>query len=100
MQLPELRIRESVERVTGFGTLKEFLERLLRVQNEHNDRMRSAINANDGSAIRWEDTTLPTAEEKYAGRFLYLDKGRTADDEIHVCYWDNTGGNWAWHQIV
>lgn len=83
-----------------WGTLEEakFGDKIRRLVTEINDtlfRIRVAVNANEGSAVWWEDASLPTAGQEFAGRLLYHDLGQGATpDNLYVCLWD--GAAWAW----
>jgi hypothetical protein len=72
------------------------------VREEINKRLRllrHTINANEGSALYWTGSALPTAEEKFRGRHLYWDRGQGGTaDELHFCHWN--GAALVWTQLV
>lgn len=80
---------------TLHGTLTERFRDLVGRLNDRLQSIRGAINANEGSPVRWTETVLPTASVEFAGRLLYHDRGQGATtDKLYVCLWN--GATWAW----
>lgn len=92
LELPPT-VADSGSLSNRFRDFKEQINRRFR-------RLRDVTNENEGSAVRWDDTSsLPTVAREWYGRMVYWDQGQGATpDGLYICVWN--GSEWAWRQVV